>query len=136
MKKLKENFLSYWKTHLVVFIVGLILGTSIFLLWFYLNEKSLFDAVNAATLAFLINFAVGMFIYLGSTGMFDGIVYGFGQVFTSAFARKANKMNNYAGYVEQKRIKRSHGPFVQIGLIAASLIFLVLLIVLEIIYHN
>ena len=135
MGKVRENFIRYWLTYLISFIIGLILGSVIFLLWFYLKSRTLYDAVNGSTLSFVVLLAFGLLALVGNFGMFDGIVYGFKQMFTGMFSKTPNKYTDYPGYVQEKRAKRSGGAKVYLSLIASSLVWGIVLLILEIIYH-
>lgn len=135
MGKFKEDLSKNLITYIVTFVIAFLLGATIFLLWFFLNNRTLFDAVNASTMSFVIILVLGLFMWLNSVGTFDGIVYGFKQLFAGAFASKANKYNDYPGYVQHKKEVRSSGPRLYLAFIFASLIFGIALIVLELIYH-
>lgn len=136
MGKIKDNFLKGLKAYLITGIIASVLGVVIFCLFYFLKNRTLFDAINASTLTFVILISIGGLMAVGHYGMFDGIAYGFRQLFTSAFSKKANKLNDFPGYVQQKRIVREHSPIIGLSFVAVSLVFLIVLIILEIIYHQ
>jgi len=126
MNKFKENFLKYWLSYLITGLISAIIGVIIFLLFYFIKES----AVNGATVAFVVNFSIGILMWVGYNGAFDSLSYGFKQLFTASFARKANKYNDFPGYLQDKRTKRSHSAHLYWSFIVVSIIFAITMIVL------
>ena len=133
MSKFKDNFRSHLKAYIITGVIALIIGVVIFLLFYFLREKSLKDAMDGCTIAFVSLFGCGALMWLANLGTFDLIAYGFKQLFTSAFAKKANKYNDYGGYLQDKRVSRSTSANLHYSFIFVSFLFGIALAILAII---
>lgn len=136
MGKIKQNIAKYWKEYLIAFIIALVLGIVIFLLFFLLKDRTLYDALNAATMSAVIILCFGGLAFVASFGFFDLLGYGAKQTLSTVFSKKANKYHDYASYQEEKRAKREHSPHVFYSFLAVSIIFLIVVLVLEIKIRN
>ena len=77
MSKALKQIRKYWKTNLITFVIALAIGAIIFCLLFFLRDKSLFDAVNGASIAAVSVLFVGLLMWVSHLGAFDTIVFGF-----------------------------------------------------------
>ena len=135
MSKFSENFKKNLTTYIVTTIIAFLVGVAVFLLYFFLTYKDLYSAVNASFITSAVLLGGGLLIWVSEQGTFDSLVYGFKQMFTFTFNKKANKLNDYGAYKQEKNAKRADAPKIFLCFIAASLIFIIALIVLEIAYH-
>ena len=134
MKNLILNFRKYLKAYLITFFVSLAIGVVIFSLFFFINSQTLIAATDGASVAFIVLISCGALAFVARQGMFDSFTYGFGQMFSSMFAKKANKMNDYHSYLDEKKAKREATPSLFLAIILAALIFGIIALVLFIIY--
>jgi hypothetical protein len=130
---MKENFKKYWKVYLIALAVSLFIGIAIFLIYFLVGEMAMMAAINGSTLSCVILLGFGGLMFVTNEGFFDVFSYGFKQLFTSMFGRKANEDNNFAGYKEQNRIKRETSPKIYLSVLSSGIIFLIVMIVLRIV---
>ena len=133
MNKFVLNVKKFWKVYLAALIISIIVGVVIFVIFFFVNNQTIIAAVNGTTIAFVVLFACGILAFVARSGMFDSLSYGFNQMFSSMFAKKANKYNDFNAYKEDKITKRSSSPSVYIVIILASLLFAIAMLVLYII---
>ncbi len=135
MGKFKENFKKNIKAYIITAIVAFVIGAIIFILYFFLTYKDLHSALNGVSIAGIALVGIGGLMWVAGEGTFDSMSYGFKQMFTSAFNKKANKYNDFYAYKEDKRIKRETAPKVFLSFFAAASLFILAIIVLEILYH-
>lgn len=136
MEQFKVHMIRFWKDYLISFIIALILGVVIFLLFFLLRSRTLYDALNAATMSGVIILCFGGLIFISSFGFFDLLSYGANQTLHFVFGRKANKYHDYPNYVEEKRKKREHSAHIFIPFLIVSILFFIAVFALEICMHN
>lgn len=137
MKKLIENFKKYRIAFIVTSIVALAIGTTIFFVFYFaLNKQTFIGALNGTGVAGVVLVSFFVLAWLSRAGAFDTISYGFGQMFTSMFARKANKYNDFADYKEQKNTKREVDSLSYFSYLFVGVLFLIAFGILEIIFHS
>ena len=120
-----------WKPYIVAGIISLLLGVFIFILFFIILKKPALDGVAFASIILLAGAGL---IWVAREGFFDIFTYGFRQLGSTMFSKKANEYNDFAGYKEYKfsaREKRSK-YFISIAIVGA--LFLIATIILSIIY--
>lgn len=130
MKRLFEDIKKHLLAYIIWLLAGLIIGITVTLIYYFVNDRTLYGALNGATVASGILIGFGILIWVGGEGAFDGIAYGFGQAFKSWFAKKANEMNDYASYVNKQKEKRKHNANTYWSLILAGLIFVIVMLIL------
>ena len=136
MKKLfldiKKRPISYVVATIVAFLVGF---TFFALFYFWFRKFTIIGAIDGTGVAGAV--LVGSYIlsWVAGQGAFDFVTYGFRQTFTSMFARKANKYNDFAEYREQKNIKREQAGYYNVSLLVVGLLHFIAFGVLEIIFH-
>ena len=127
-----NNFRRYFVHYLVTFIISLVVGALIFLLVFFFgpNQNTFIGALDGLTIAFLCLLGVSGLGFIANQGMFDSFTYGFNQVTTSWFNKKANKYNDYLGYLEKKKVSRASSPRYYMGILFSSIPFFIATIVM------
>lgn len=135
MNKIVLNIKKYLKAYIISFMISILVGIAIFSLYFFIKGQTLIEAVNASTIAFVVLLGAGLLALVARLGMFDSFSYGFNQLTSAMFAKKANKYNDFSSYREDKRTKREASPSICYVIILASIIFgiatLVLFIILK-----
>ena len=134
MKNAFIQFKNHWKINLLVFAISLVIGGVIFVLFFFLRNRSFMDAVNGVSLAALFVLLSGLLALLAFLGAFD--TFAFKQLGSMMFAKNARRDGTYADYRDKKREKRTSSSHSYLAIIAAGLIILIAAIILEIIYHS
>ena len=136
MKSLILNIKKYPRLYLITLVIGLVLGFGIFcIFYFWFSHQKIIGALNGTGVAGAILLAFFGFGWLARNGAFDTISYGFNQMFSSMFGRKANKYNDMVDYKEQKNTKREAGPTAYVSFLFSGLLYLIAFSVLEIVYH-
>ena len=105
-----ENKKRNIKPYIVAGVISLVIGAVIFLLFFFLKDRSLRVAIDGASYAGIILITISLFILITRLGFFDIFSYGFKQLGASMFNKNASKYNDYPGYRQQinaVRVKRS-----------------------------
>lgn len=136
MKNLFLNIKKYPKLYLVTLVIAIVIGfgiLSIFYFWF--GHQKIIGALNGTGIAGAVLVAFFGFGWLARNGAFDTISYGFTQMFSSMFGRKANKYNDMVDYKEQKSTKREAGPTAYFSFLVVGLLYFIAFAVLEIVYH-
>ena len=135
MSKFTESFKKYWMKYLIAFFISFLVGATIFLLLFFLskNKMTLVGALNSSAISFVILFSFAILAFVGSTGMFDSLSYGFSQLGHSMFGKKANQLHDFNEYKQNKNAKRMVTPRFWVAMLFSSIPFGVAIIVLEIV---
>ena len=136
MNKFTLNFRKYLKIYIISFVASFLIGVAIFIIYFFVKNHSLLDAVNAATISFISLLGVGVLAWVVRSGMFDSLSYGFSQMFTSMFSKKPNKYNDFNAYREDRITKRQSTPNIYLAIIFASLLFGIITLVLFIVFKT
>ena len=106
MKKFIENFKRYYRAYLIYGTVFAVIGVGIFLLFFFLGDKSLSGATNGIGWSALALFFLGCLILLSNYGAYDFLSYGFQQMFTSLFSIQTSIMTMLNTVM--RRTKKDH----------------------------
>ena len=136
MKNAFIQFRRHWLTNLVVFLSSLFVGGVIFVLYFFLRNRSFIDAVNGSAISGMIVFLSGLLVFMHHLGAFDTFVFGFKQLGSAIFAKDARRDGKYSDYRQEKTEKRKNSSYVFISIVAAGLTILIAALILEIIYHT
>lgn len=134
MQKIKEDILKNLKVYIIALIISLLIGLGLFLTFFLLN-KGIAGAIDGTGIPGAILLGVGLLCWIGRLGTFDSMSYGFSQMFTSMFGRKANKYHDFNAYVDDKRVKRKSASHYYFVIMIVGALFLIALGVLMI-YKN
>lgn len=137
MKKLFENIKKYPKIYVITLLIGIVIGFGIFCIFFFwFGKQKIIGALNGTGIAGAALVAFFGFGWLAKNGAFDTLSYGFTQMFSSMFGKKANKYNDMVDYKEQKNAKREIGPTAYFSFLLVGLLYLIAFAVLEILYHT
>ncbi len=132
MGKFIFHIRKYLKVYLITAVVSLAVGAGIFCLYYFLRDQTLIAAIDGVSMAGVILLGVGILCLLARLGAFDTMSYGFKQMFSSMFAKEANKYNDMAGYKEEKREKRASSSYYYVVMMIVSLLFFIAFAILEI----
>lgn len=127
---------SKWKKikpFFIVSIISLIIGVGIFCLVFFLKNKTLVDACNAASLAGIILIFLGLIALVNHLGAFDTISFGFRQMGASMFAKDPRSAGTFTEYKERKNELRAARKPTFLVLICVGFLFILIYVVLQII---
>ena len=133
MNKFRANIRKYFKTYLITFIVSLAIGLGIFFAFFFTHTTKYVGALDGTGVASLALAGLSLLMWIGRMGAYDSMSYGFKQMFTSMFAKSANKYHDFAGYKEEKNEKRKMSSKYYFVMLFVGFLFLIAFIVLEII---
>ena len=120
-----------WKPYIISGIISLLFGTFIFILFAVILKRSPVDGTAYASII-LISFA-GL-IWVTREGFFDIFSYGFRQLGTSIFSKKANEYNDFSTYKNYKYEIREKRPKIYLSLLIVGGLFLLATIILALIY--
>lgn len=126
------NFGKFWKSYLISLLISIVIGAVIFMIIFFSNHETFYDATNGVSLAAIVLLSMGGLMYVTDEGFFDVFAYGFKQLGSSMFGKKANANNDFAGYKQEKKTKRDSRSRIYISVLAAGVIFLILMIAFRI----
>ena len=137
MKNLFLSLKKHWKSFLITGIVDLVIGMTIFLVFYFaINKQTMVGALNGTGVAGAALVGVFALAWLARNGAFDTMSYGFNQMITSMFGRKANKFNDFADYKEQKNTKREIASLAYFSHLFVAILFFIAFGILEIVYHT
>ncbi|MFA5719567.1 MAG: DUF3899 domain-containing protein [Acholeplasmataceae bacterium] len=122
-----------WKNILIRYtVIGLVLGLLFlggFLLWS--QNTTLIGYIDALTIAVLLVFAVGWFLFFSNFGALSGLFYAMRTFFGAIIGKRPEK-----SYYEEQSERELIPNAVYYGFWLASIPFLIALIILYIIYLN
>lgn len=131
-----KSFWYKYKSFIVTFLVGLIIGGVIFCLYFFIKGMTLINAINACSISGVSLFGVALIVIITRLGAFDTFSYGFKQMLSSMFGRDPNVYNSLADYKLEKYDQRKKKKASYIMFFLDGLLFFLAVIVLEIILHT
>ena len=120
-----------WKPYIIAGIISLLLGIFIFILFFVILKKAALDGVSFAAIILLAGAGL---IWVAREGFFDIFSYGFRQLGSTMFSKKANEYNDFAGYKEYKFCVREKRSKYYISVAIVGALFLIATIILYLIY--
>ena len=135
MKRAFSQIKKHWIINLVTFVISLLVGGGIFCLVFFLKNKTILDAVDAATVACFVVLAIGLLLLAIHNGAFDMFTFGFKQLGNAIFSKDPRKDSDFYEYRDAKTEKRINSSYNFLAIILAGLLLLIAVIVLEIVYH-
>lgn len=126
------NFKKYFISYLISFIIGIFVGAIIFVLMFFAgpNVMTFVGALDGLSVATLSLLGVGGLMFVAHEGMFDSLTYGFNQLTTSMFNKKANRYNDYPTYLENKRTSRKSSANYFASILFSSIPYLIATIIM------
>lgn len=136
MKRAFHQIRKHWVTNLVAAIISLGVFAGIFCWVFFsrINEE-IVAAVDGATFGTMAVLLFGLLSWVAHLGAFDMVAFGFKQLFSSLFAKKANRDGEFPDYKQAKTEKRINSSYAFVSIIFVGLLCSISIIVLEIIYH-
>lgn len=132
MKKIIENIKKYPKAYIIALIISMVLGVTSFLLFYFLGNRNIISLLNGTGVTGMILLGVAGLCIVSRFGAFDTLSYGFKQMFSSWFAKQANKYNDMAEYKEEKNRVRENGSYYYLSIIVVAILFIIAYIILEI----
>ena len=136
MKRAFEQVKKYWKINVITLVISLLIGGGVFCLVFFLKDKNIVSAVDAATISAVSVLCIGLLFWMHHLGAFDTFAFGFKQLGSMLFAKEPRRDGKYQDYRQEKIEKRNNSSYNFIAIIFAGLLLCIALIVLEIIYRN
>ena len=134
MATFKERFIKYRKANLITLFISIVIGTGIFLLFYFTQGGNLYASVNAALITAGILLGVGGLIWVTFQGLFDMVSYGFRQLGHSMFNRhNPAKYDDFPDYKHQMNVKRSDTPDIYLPILVVGVAYLIATIVFRII---
>ena len=133
MNKIIDNIRKFLKLYITTFVISIIIGVTIILLFYFLQGQSIVSILNGATIAFVIFLSFGGLAFVTRQGMFDSLSYGFNQLFSSMFGKDANKYNDFNTYKDDKNSKRTSSPHLYLLFLLVGLIFAIVTAILFIV---
>ena len=130
MQKIIENIRKYKTAYLISLVVSLVVGVAIFLVFYFVQQGTMVAYLNGTGVSFGALFGIGTLLWLAKAGAFDTLSYGFNQMFTSMFAKEANKYHDLVAYKEDKNQQRRFSANIHYVVWIVSFFFLVAFIVL------
>ena len=135
MNKVFNQIKKYWKVNLITFIIALVMGVTIFCLFFFLRDRTIVAAIDGVAVGGVSLLFLGLLMLVSHLGAFDTFAFGFKQLGSMLFAKDPKKDGNYHDYKENKAEKRSDSSYNFVMMMAAGLLMLLAVPILEIIYH-
>lgn len=136
MKRAFHQIRKHWVTNLVAAIISLGVFAGIFC-WVFFSRynEEIVAAVDGATFGTMAVLLFGLLSWVAHLGAFDMVAFGFKQLFSSLFAKKANRDGEFPDYKQAKTEKRINSSYAFVSIIFVGLLCSISIIVLEIIYH-
>lgn len=136
MKRAFHQIRKHWVTNLVAAIISLGVFAGIFC-WVFFSRynEQIVAAVDGATFGTMAVLLFGLLSWVAHLGAFDMVAFGFKQLFSSLFAKKANRDGQFPDYKQAKTEKRINSSYAFVSIIFVGLLCSISIIVLEIIYH-
>ena len=136
MKRAFEQIKKYWLINLITLLVSLVIGGGIFCLVFFLKDRNIISAVDAAAISSVSVLGIGLLLWMGHLGAFDTFAFGFKQLGSMIFAKEPRRDGQYQDYRKEKIEKRTNSSYNFLAVIVAGLLLIIGLIILEIIYKT
>ena len=136
MKRAFQQVKKYWLINLITLAISLVVGGAIFCLAFFLKERNIVSAVDAAAISSVSILCIGLLLWMSHLGAFDTFAFGFKQLGSMLFAKEPRRDGKYQDYRQAKIEKRTNSSYNFIAVIFAGLLLSIALIILEIIYRT
>ena len=125
-----ENKKFNIKPYIIAGAISLVVGAVIFLLFFFLKDRSLRVAIDGASYAGIILITISLLIIVTRFGFFDIFSYGFKQLGASMFNKNASKYNDFPGYKQQINSIRVKRPKYYFSILLIGLLFIIAAIIM------
>ena len=108
MKRAFEQVKKYWLTNLITLAISLVIGGGVFCLVFFLKDRNIVSAVDAAAVSAISVLCFGLLMWMQHLGVFDTFAFGFKQLGSMLFAKEPRRDGKYQDYRQQKIEKRNN----------------------------
>lgn len=136
MKKLFLDIRKHPTSYIVTSLISVAIGFLFFaIFYFWLGEQKLVGAINGTGVAGAVLVAVFGLAWLGRNGAFDTFSYGFNQMFSSMFNKKANRYNDMVEYKDEKNKKREASGLYYFSFLFVGILYFLVFAALEIYLH-
>lgn len=135
MKRAFEQIKKHWLENLIIFLISLVVGVAIFLIYFFLRNRTFISAVDGMTIGGLFVLLSGFLAWMAHLGMFDMVSFGFIQLGHVLFSKDPRKGGDFADYKNNKAEKRNNSSYSFVAIIVAGLALCIAFVVLRIIYN-
>lgn len=136
MKRAFVQIKKYWFINLITLLISLVVGGGIFCLVFFLKDRNIVSAVDAAAISSVSILGAGLLSWMAHLGAFDTFAFGFKQLGSMIFAKEPRRDGQYQDYRKEKIEKRTNSSYNFLAIIFAGLLLLISVLVLEIIYKT
>ena len=134
MKKALDQIKLHWRLNLITFLIALAVGVAIFLVFFFTRGQTIIAAIDGLALGGMVVLVSGLLYWFSYLGAFDFVAFGFKQFGAMLFSKDPRKAGYFYDYQEDKRQKRLNSSYNFFAIMAAGLLILLALLVLEIVY--
>lgn len=135
MKKAFEQIKKHWLENLITLIISLLVGLTIFLVYFLLRNRTFISAVDGMTVGALFVLLSGLLSWMAHLGMFDMVSFGFIQLGHVLFSKNPRKGGEFVDYKEKKAEKRTNSGYTFVAIIVAGLALCIAFVILRILYN-
>lgn len=135
----KVDFKAFFLTYGPKFIGTILVGCAIFLLIFFLNNKTLISALDGAFYASVFGLILGLFSFITNKGFFDIFAYNGVKLMHLFSPKRYEKVEGFNGtydYTKSHEEKRKSTKFVCLSYFLGALIWLLVAVILYIIYKQ
>ena len=136
MKRAFQQIKKYWLINLITLLISLVVGGGIFCLVFFLKDRNIVSAVDAAAISSVSVLSAGLLSWMAHLGAFDTFAFGFKQLGSMIFAKEPRRDGQYQDYRQAKIEKRTNSSYNFLAIILAGLLLLISVLILEIIYKT
>ena len=86
MKRALEQIRKHWLENLITFLISILVGVTIFLIYFFLRNRTFLSAVDGMTIGGLFVLLSGLLAWMAHLGMFDMFSFGFIAIIVAGLA--------------------------------------------------
>lgn len=135
MKRALEQIRKHWLENLITFLISILVGVTIFLIYFFLRNRTFLSAVDGMTIGGLSVLLSGLLAWMAHLGMFDMFSFGFIQLGHVLFSKNPRKGGDFVDYKANKGEKRNNSGYNFVAIIVAGLALCIAFIILRVIYN-
>ena len=135
MKRALEQIRKHWLENLITFLISILVGVTIFLIYFFLRNRTFLSAVDGMTIGGLFVLLSGLLAWMAHLGMFDMFSFGFIQLGHVLFSKNPRKGGDFVDYKANKCEKRNNSGYNFVAIIVAGLALCIAFIILRVIYN-
>ena len=135
MKRALEQIRKHWLENLITFLISILVGVTIFLIYFFLRNRTFLSAVDGMTIGGLFVLLSGLLAWMAHLGMFDMFSFGFIQLGHVLFSKNPRKGGDFVDYKANNGEKRNNSGYNFVAIIVAGLALCIAFIILRVIYN-